>query len=294
MTPWRYWTATLLTTLTFGATTAMTSPAAPTVGQAVSDLNESPAVMRIGVVTSIVEADNITVRISGSPVLVRASYLFPQYLPILGDRVTVIKQDAQWFVLGTMSGPINSLVVNPSFEEGAIGDLPPGWSITVTSSGGGVPTFTAVPAGSNAISGIQSADFGVDSTVAGNSTADVRSSSIVATPGSLWTAAIWVEGAFIDNDVFTFANNGGFSEIVISLVFIDNVGAVLATTLVNSLGLSIDLTNPRYIRPAPGIGAIPAPDDTAAVYMLIHGDFTMSANSFTSFFLDYAIVRMVG
>ena len=102
---------------------------------------ESPVVMRIGVVADIVEADNITVRISGSPVLVRASYLFPSYEPLLGDRVVVYRQDGQWFVLGTMSGPINSAAPNASFEEGTLGGgIPPtSWSVTVISSVAGTP-----------------------------------------------------------------------------------------------------------------------------------------------------------
>ena len=46
---------------------------------AIADVPESPVMARIGVVSEIVESDNITVTISGSNVLVRASYLFPQY-----------------------------------------------------------------------------------------------------------------------------------------------------------------------------------------------------------------------
>lgn len=292
--PRSYWIASALivvTTLAIGA--IMTSPSAPTVGQAVTDLNESPTVQRVGVVTNIVEADNITVRISGSPVLVPASYLFPQYLPLLGDRVYVLKQDAQWFALGTMSGPINTLIPNPSFEIGAVGSTPTDWSLTVLTSGGGTPTFTKVPIGTTGISGLFSADFGVDSTVAGNSTADAFSTRVNAVEGSLWTAAIWLEKAFIDNDAVTFSNNGGFSQLTMSLQFLDLGGAVLSDVTVNSVGLSVDQNTPMYIRPAPGTGPIAAPPDSATVRMKLHGDFTMSANSFTSFFLDYAIVRQL-
>lgn len=94
---------------------------------------ESPVVMRIGVVTDIVEADNITVQISGSPVLVTASYLWPQYQPVPGDRVVVYRQDSQWFVVGTMSGPNNTALLNPGFELGNVGSAPTNWTV-----GGGV------------------------------------------------------------------------------------------------------------------------------------------------------------
>jgi hypothetical protein len=291
--PRSYWAAAALIILTTGAVTVVTSPATPTVGQAVTDLNESPAVQRIGVVTNIVEADNITVRISGSPVLVPASYLFPQYQPVLGDRVALIKQDAQWLVLGTLAGPINTLVLNPSFELGTLGATPTDWSLTVTSSGGGVPTFTKVPIGNFGISGLFSADFGVDSTVAGNSTADAFSNRVPASEGTLWTAAIWLEAAFIDNDATTFSNNGGFSFLDLSIQFLDGAGLVVSDVLVVSAGFSIDLTSPRYMRPAPGVGAIAAPPSTVTARLRLHADFTMSANSFTSFFLDYAILRQL-
>lgn len=274
----------------------MTQPTANDMGldlpAAVQGVEVSPMLQRIGVVVDIAESDNITVKISGSPVLVTASYLFPQYEPLLGDRVVVVKQDAQWFVLGTMSGPINSAIPNPSFELGTVGSLPTGWTINVLSSGGGVPTFTKVTAGTP-VSGLYVADFGVDSLLLGQSSAEVFSPTANAAEGQGWIAAYWITGVFVDNDATTFAGGGGYTDMEIFVQFLDAGGAVLSTTSMNYFGITIDINDALYKRPSPPQTAAVAPAGTVSARIRLYSSFDMHATSFTSWFLDYMILRRV-
>ena len=281
------------TVLVAGILVSMTMPLslANELPGAVVDSGTSSVVARIGVVTEVKEADNITVKISGSDVLVRASYLFPQYQPLLGDRVYVTRQDAQWFVLGTMAGPINSVLANPSFEEGTLGATPDDWSITVVSAAGGAPTFTKVQNGSTGISGSFLADFGVDSVVAGTSSADVFSAFQNAAPNTRWTAGYHLVQTFIDNDNVTFTGGGGFSSMEMFIQFWDG-GAMLAETSMNFMGMNYDLPVPTYRRAtAPQFTVSPA--GTTRVRLRIRGTFTMGATNFTSWFMDYMILRQV-
>lgn len=260
---------------------------------AINDVALSPTVMRVGVVTALTESDNITVKISGSNVLVRASYAFPQYKPLLGDRVVVLKQDAQWFVLSTMSGPIDSVVLNPSFEDGTVGSTPDNWLINVISSAGGTPTFTQVGAAGTSLSGLFDADFGVDSTVAGTSSADVFSTSATTTEGERWTAAYYITDTFIDKSAVTFGSGGLLSELEMFIQFRDASGATIVETSMNYLGLNVDFPSQMYRRPVIANTSVVAPSGTASVRLRFRGTFNMSANSFTSFFMDYVILRRV-
>lgn len=268
----------------------------PTIPEAVADNGESPTILRTGVVTAITEADNITVKVSGSNVLVRASYLFPQYGPVLGDNVVIAKQDAQWAVLGTLSGPINSLAENPGFEEGTLGALPTNWTLSVVASAGGVPTLTKVDSSTiDPLSGLYSADFGTDSTVAGLSRADIFSSAETAEPDQFWTGAYTIVGANIDQIAATGISGGRFSVLEMSIQFLDAGGAVLSDTLISTFGTNANVppSAPIYVRPPTASQSAEAPDNTVSARLKIRGSFDMSANSFTSFFLDNMILRRV-
>lgn len=76
--------------------------------------------MRVGVITRFTSGA-ATVRISGSDVLVQASRL-DSYQPFLGDTVVVMRQGANWIILGaSASMPDDNQVLNPSFElDGAV------------------------------------------------------------------------------------------------------------------------------------------------------------------------------
>ena len=258
---------------------------------AIQGVEESPVVMRIGVVTNLVESDNITVRISGSNVLVQASYLFPAYQPILGDRVVVYRQDSQWLVAGTMSGPINTAILNPSFEEGVPGALPSDWTFTVVSSAGGVPTFTKVLSGDIAgqwIGRVVNSSGGV----AGTSTADLFSSRAAASPGQRWAHGFYMTHAYIN---FNAANvpQGGNTTVETFIQFLDIDGNLLVETSVGFLTLMTNVLNEIYNRTLTTTGGffVTAPPETAFARLRIRFTLVMNANSATAIGLDYMVLR---
>lgn len=263
---------------------------------AIHDVPESSGIVRTGVVTSIAEADNITVKVSGSNVLVRASYLFPQYGPVLGDNVMIIKQDAQWFVWGTPSGPINSLASNPGFEDGALGALPTNWTINVIANAGGTPTLTQVDSNTiDPLSGLFCADFGTDSVLLGFSQADIFSDVSPAIEDDRWTGAYYIVAASIDQSAATGISGGRFSVLEFYIQFLDGASALISETLLSTFGTNANVGPfvPVYVRPPTASQFASAPAGTAYARIKIRGSFDMSANSFTSFFLDYMILRKV-
>jgi hypothetical protein len=285
--PRGYWIAAALTITTLGAT--MTMPGTPNLPESVANSTESPAVMRIGVVADIVESDSITVRISGTPVLVQASYLFPQYLPVLGDLVAVIKQDAQWLVLGTMSGSINSLAMNPSFENGATGATPSDWNITSVSGAGGTITFQK-QAGSylgQPIAGnfVGAVDF-TSNGVAAASQSNITSDMIPADGNEQWTGALWIAGGIM--------SSGTLSLQTLFLEFFDPSSALLSSNTIAQYTLG-DVTIPRtYLRPQATNPSFTSPVDTAFVRLRLNVQFVMPApagGTVSTVFYDYAILR---
>ena len=260
---------------------------------AIHDVPESPTILRTGVVSEIAESNNITVKISGSNVLVTAAYLFPQYGPVLGDIVVVAKQDAQWFVLGGQSGPLNTLAANPSFENGVVGSTPTDWSITTVLSAGGVPTFTKVSTVEVPISGVFVADFGTDSVVAGLSRSDVFSDVTAASEDQRWTGAYYIALASIDQNATTGISGGRFSVLEFYIQFLDAGSGLISESLISTFGTNANVPSPVYVRPSVGTQFAQAPAGTAYARIKIRGSFDMSANSFTSFFLDYMILRNV-
>jgi hypothetical protein len=259
----------------------------PDLSGAVVDTRVDPTVTRIGVVAAVVEADNITVRISGSDVLVQAAYLFPQYKPLLGDRVVVQRQGAAWFVLGTLSGPINTALLNPSFELNPVGVAPSDWTLQVISSGAGVPS--ALTYAGFSLSGSRSVDFGVDSVLAGSSEANLYSAAVPATSESKWTAAFYVS-------VFTEPSQNDFSDLDLYIQFLDASSVLVAETDVALGSYSVDQILPDYFRLSTNLipaGYVTCPPGASQVRVRIRGRWQLPANSFFSFFIDYVILRQV-
>lgn len=265
----------------------MTSPdSVPQLSTSVVDNVVDSTVTRIGVVTTVVESDSITVAISGSGVLIQAAYLFPQYEPLLGDRVVVQRQGAAWFVLGTLSGPINTTLLNPSFEIGIVGTLPDSWTIQVISSVAGVPTLTIANGGG--VSGSKSADFGTDSVGAGTSEAYALSTPVGTAENTRWTAALYFK-AFLPGPP-------NFSTLELFIQFLDASQVLISETMVAFADVAVDQLEPVYLRLNTNLipaGAVVAPVGTGFVRMKVRGIFRLPAASFASFFLDYMILRQV-
>lgn len=264
---------------------------------AVQGVEESPMVMRIGVVADLIEADNITVRISGAPTLVNASYLFPQYEPILGDRVVVQRQDAQWFVLGTMSGPINSLAPNASFELGTLGGgVPPtDWTVTniSTPAGAAAGMEKSLPPAFVSQRGTYVAAFGCASGgTAGTAVFDAFSMPVQAAEGQGWIAAITILDARIDQSFATGISQGGATSGTVFVDFRNAVGTTLSSTQMVNIFYTADDKATHLLRPAPGLVAL-APAGTAAAVFRMRWSMQMHINSNTQVFADDAILRRV-
>lgn len=65
--------------------------------------------MRVGIVRSVL-AGIISVQIAGSPQVVQTGYV-SSYLPAAGDTVIMLKQDAQWLVLGNLGTTPGQLTI---------------------------------------------------------------------------------------------------------------------------------------------------------------------------------------
>lgn len=257
---------------------------------AVQGVEEPPVVMRIGVVSNIVEADNITVRISGSSVLVTASYLFPLYQPVLGDRVVVYRQDSQWFVVGPMSGPINTTLLNPSFEEGTVGALPTNWTFTVIASAGGVPTF--VKQASADISGRFIGTYQVTSAAAGTSVGDLISSAAPASAGQRWAMAYYLTYAYINLNAAQVSQSGN-TTVETFIEFLDVDGVVISSVSASLLYIGANVIQEILVRTVTTTGDnfVTAPANTARARIRVRFSTPMSATSTTSIGIDYMVLR---
>ena len=242
----------------------MTQPTQPTVNDLNLDLPaatqgvpESPVVMRIGVVVNLVEADNITVRISGSPALVQASYLFPQYEPLLGDRVVVYRQDSQWFVVGTMSGPNNTALLNPGFELGTVGSAPTSWTVGGGSVAAGVPTLTKQPA-NNPVDGNFVAEAHLPITGTGTSFLSLTSARVPVNAGEIWTGGFfWRSEASFGNYISVLWGVGWYSSTgaLVGFDFFGDFSTNSITQWILQRPDTIGLLSPSYTAPAGAVSA---------------------------------------
>lgn len=280
----------------------MTTPEMPSQNSGGLDLPAAIAgvpvngvVARIGRVVDIVEATSITVEISGSDVLVNASYLFPQYEPMMGDWVYVAKQDAQWAVLGTLSGDINSQVANPSFEEGEDATLPSSWSFVVNSSAAGTPTFrkeTGLGVHGNHIGIFRNSSAGVPGTSSGTAT----SLLIPAVENQKWALSLYVTFATPDVNA-ALELQGGNIQLTPTVQFFDSDGVFITGTDTNFIPFYSDEQKAIYLRTfltaSGGTPYVVTPPGTAFVRARIFVSFTMHANCASEIGIDLVLLRSI-
>lgn len=293
ITPVRYWVATAAILAAIGATMTMPDSVEETLPGQITQQESSDFVSRIGRVVDIIESTNITVEISGSPTLVTASYLFPQYEPLIGDLVYVTKQDAQWFVHGTMSGPLNTVVPNPDFEEGIIGSTPTGWSISSVLTTAGTLIFTK-----EELSTVSGRYIGVirnsSAGTPGISSSDIFSSSAPADAGQRWTVGYFISYAVPDVNA-SLESQGGFMDLAAHLQFLDPDGILVSETLASYIPIYSSVLAPYYVRTFTSTNAVfvVAPPGTALVRLRIRVRMTMHVNSASEIGLDTVLMRSV-
>lgn len=292
MTSLRRYLLPAVATLILGVAMTMPEPLEQSLpGQIVQQV-ESPVVARIGRVTSVSEATNVTVAISGSDTLVNASYLFPQYQPLIGDLVYVVKQDAQWMVLGTMSGPLNTLILNPSFELGTVGALPTNWTFTPVLTTAGVMTFQKQF--SLGIEGENAGVFRVSSAgTPGVSSGDAFSSQAEAAPGQRWASGYFI--MFVAQDLnASLESQGGFIDIQTFIQFLDDAGVLISETASAYNPFFASMSNPLYVRTFGtnvGDNWVTAPPATASARLRIRVRMTMHVNSASELAIDGVLLR---
>ena len=291
--PGRFWVAFSVIVALLGASMTMPDSLEQTLPGQITQTEGSDFVARIGRVVSITEATNITVEISGSPTLVTASYLFPAYQPLIGDLVYVTKQDAQWFVLGTMSGPLNTLVANPSFEIGTINTTPTSWSISSVSTTAGTLIFikqilTAVSG--DFIGIIRNSSAGV----AGTSSSDIFSTPTAASVGQRWAVGFFVTYAVPDINV-ALVPQGGFMDLSTFIQFLNADGVLISEELANYTPIYSAVLAPYYARTFTTGNQVfvLAPPDTAFARIRMRVTMTMHVNSASEIGLDAVLLRYV-
>lgn len=298
MTPYkittgRYLAASVLSLLIIGATMTMPESLIKTLPGQITQAQEDSALSRTGIVTSVIEANNIIVRVSGSDALVSASYLFPAYEPLLGDIVYIVKQDSQWFVTGTMSGTINSLVANPSFEQGTAGTTPDFWTTQVVASVAGVPTFRKEFA--SAISGTAIGIFRNSSAgVAGTSSINIFSTTTPGQPGTSWALGYFLTYAVPDVNA-ALVPQGGFMDVQGFIQFLDGGGALISEASANYTPIYSSFISPVYLRTftLTGQTSVTAPGGTESVRIRIRVNMTMHVNSASEIGIDQVYLRTV-
>jgi hypothetical protein len=122
---------------------------------------------------------------------IRAAYV-RQSEPSVGDTVTVMRQGASWFVVGTSSGTGGNLVENPSFEQVDSSLFPIGWTLYAIS---GTPSMQSVEVGSDeTVEGDRLLEVVPD--VGASSSNFVYSSPISVAPGQVWELSAYVNARY--------------------------------------------------------------------------------------------------
>lgn len=122
---------------------------------------------------------------------IRAAYV-RQSEPEVGDTVTVMRQGASWFVVGTSSGTGGNTVDNPSFENVDSSLFPTGWTLYAIT---GTPSMQSVDVGEDvAVEGSRVLE--VVSDVGASSNNFVYSNAIAVAPGQMWELSAYVNARY--------------------------------------------------------------------------------------------------
>lgn len=163
------------------------------VSQQLSRMPDEYTLLRTGVVTGNVDPFGATVEVGGTAF--RAAYLRAAP-PVAGDVVTVLRQAASWFILGTASASGDNLIQNPSFEIlDEVTSFPTGWTLTnltATSSASVVSSSEAVD-GANVLEVVPS--------TAVTAVSYVYSNAIAVVPGQVYRTTAYAGGFYPSHPV---------------------------------------------------------------------------------------------
>lgn len=125
---------------------------------------------------------------------IRAAYV-RQSEPAVGDLVTVLRQGASWFIVGTSSGSGGNSVENPSFELFDDDLDPTGWTLYAIS---GSPSMTSLYAPEIAVEGERILE--VSPLAGGTSSNFVYSRPIAVATGQVWELSAYVNAHYPDQN----------------------------------------------------------------------------------------------
>lgn len=166
----------------------MTHPSSvPQLPQVLAQYRQESAVVRMGTVAEV-HSGYLLVYIADSLQPIEAGWVIG-YQPVIGDVVTISRQGTTWVVLGGMGAFSSemSALSNYSFEDGAIGNPPPNWTLVATA---GSPTLTTVAYDrDDPIDGYQMADLNAPSTT--TVTLNMLSDPVRVQPGQQWVVGAW-------------------------------------------------------------------------------------------------------
>lgn len=244
----------------------------PTLDQAIAAAGDPGAGIRSGTLTAI-DGTSLTVDLGGGQ-FVDVPYL-DAYIPILGDRVTLLQHGAVSLVIGAPAAmPADNAVTNPSFEADPAGTTPPtGWSVYNNGAyPGTASTKVDVGTGWGAKDGRKWLEINHETT--GNANVVVSSDPIPVLPGQRWAAVAWT----------IFAAEGGLGSdtpaMAVSLAFFADDTGVYPTDVIAEAEQQF-INGPTGgtwvpVRAIQGDGAT-VPDDCTAMRVLL--DTTLSSGT---------------
>lgn len=149
---------------------------------------------RTGIITSV-NPFFVLVDVGGT--VIEAAYV-AQSRPAVDDLVSVVRQGATWFVLGTSSATGGNGILNGSFEEVDDGGTPSFWTLyNVTNTA----NFSSIEDTEEAVEGTRLLE--VIAATAATSTSIVYSSPLAVSPGDVVELSVYVNGYYPSPNVNT-------------------------------------------------------------------------------------------
>lgn len=254
----------------------------------VAQIPES-AVLRVGTVTSF-DSGYISVAVSGSTTLVRASYLIGGYAPAVGDQVILSKQGSQWIVLGEISAnPGTNAVANHSFETlNPAGTYAANWTEYIPAGQSvdmdtGVGTVLGNMFDGQRV-GFVHAGFINDASSTATGTAYILSDPFPVNPGELWALSGWVTVS--DGADFLFAEIGADINLAVYADAMSTFpsGTILAQTSTFDPSLIAPAVWVKITNSFPGAwNGFPIPEGGNFAQVICKGTCTRTTGVFTGF-----------
>lgn len=215
--------------------------------QQLSSMIDRFAFMRTGTVVSV---NPFFVLVNIGDTVIEAAYV-KQSRPLVSDLVTVIRQGATWFVLGTSSATGGNGILNGSFEDVADGTVTPTWwtlyNVTNTAN------WSSIEDNTEAIEGTRLLE--VIAATALTSTSIVYSSPLAVVTGQTVELSVYVNGYYPSPSINT--SDGDLRALWFANTADLYPTTSAADTVISSFTNIVDTQDPP-IRSLSGTATVPA------------------------------------